>query len=236
MTDESLVQGTDAWLAVRVGKATASRIADVIARTKTGWGASRANYAAELVAERLTGTPAEKFTNAAMAWGTEKEPDARAAYEFYTGETVELVGFVNHPKIRDAGASPDGRVGERGLVEIKCPNTATHIETLLGQAVPSKYVTQMQWQMACDGRAWCDFVSFDPRLPESMSMFVRRVERDDDMIAMLEKEVATFLREVDDTVAKLRAIYDPDGRPANVRSAAERYAPGLGASMAATGA
>lgn len=229
-------QGSPEWFAARLGKVTASRVADVIAKTKTGWGASRTNYAAELVAERLTGASAEKFSNAAMAWGTEKEPDARAAYEFYSDATVDLVGFVSHPTIRDAGASPDGRVGAEGLVEIKCPNTATHIETLLGGSVPSKYITQMQWQMACEGRQWCDFVSYDPRLPESMSLFVKRVERDADMVAMLEKEVAAFLREVDETVAQLRAKYEPDGRPANVRAAAERYCPGLGEAIVTTGA
>lgn len=236
MNDADLTQGTESWLAARLGKVTASRVADVIAKTKTGCGASRANYAAELVAERLTGASAERYTNAAMIWGTEKEPDARAAYEFYTGETVELIGFVNHPTIRNAGASPDGRVAADGLVEIKCPNTATHIETLLGGAVPSKYITQMQWQMACEGRAWCDFVSFDPRLPESMSLFVKRIARDEAMISMLEKEVAAFLREIDDTVAQLRAKYDPDGRPANVRAAADRYAAGLGEAIVTTGA
>lgn len=224
-------QGSPEWFAARLGKVTASRVADVIAKTKTGWSASRTNYAAELVAERLTGVSAEKFSNAAMAWGTEKEPDARAAYEFYSDATVDLVGFVSHPTIRDAGASPDGRVGAAGLVEIKCPNTATHIETLLGGSVPAKYVTQMQWQMACEGRQWCDFVSYDPRLPESMALFVRRVPRDQAMIEALEKDVSAFLREIDETVAQLRAKYEPDGRPANVRAAAERYAPGLGQSL-----
>ena len=236
MQPQDIEQGSDAWLAIRCGKATASRVADIVARTKSGYGASRSNYLAELVSERLTGNSAERFQNDAMRWGTEKEPDARAAYEFYTDETVELVGFVQHPKITDTGASPDGLVGERGLVEIKCPNTATHIETLLGGAVPSKYITQMQWQMACTDRAWCDFVSFDPRLPESMSLFVKRVERDADMVAMLEKEVAAFLREVDETVAQLRAKYEPDGRPANIRAAAERYCPGLGEAIVTTGA
>lgn len=224
-------QGSPEWFAARLGKVTASRVADVIAKTKTGWSASRTNYAAELVAERLTGASAEKFSNAAMAWGTEKEPDARAAYEFYSDATVDLVGFVSHPTIRDAGASPDGRVGAEGLVEIKCPNTTTHIETLLGGSVPSKYITQMQWQMACEGRQWCDFVSYDPRLPESMALFVRRVPRDQAMIEALEKDVSAFLREIDETVAQLRAKYEPDGRPANVRAAAERYAPGLSQSL-----
>jgi len=205
-----IVQGSDEWHALRRGKVTASRVADVIAKTKTGWGASRANYAAELIAERLTEATAEKFTNAAMAWGTEKEPEARAAYEFYTDATVDEIAFVDHPTIPMTGASPDGLVGAAGLVEIKCPNTATHLETLLGQVVPAKYATQMQWQMACTGREWCDFVSFDPRMPESMRLFIKRVERNAELIAELERDVTAFLKEVDDKVAALRAIYEPE--------------------------
>ena len=206
---DKIEQGTPEWHALRLGKVTASRVADVAAKTKTGWGASRANYAAELIAERLTGETADRFTNAAMQWGTEKEPDARAAYEFYMDVTVDQIAFVDHPSIAMTGASPDGLVGPDGLVEIKCPNTATHLETLLGQTVPAKYVTQMQWQMACTGREWCDFVSYDPRLPESMRLFWRRVERSDELIAELEKEVAAFLTEIDAKVAKLCAIYEP---------------------------
>ena len=206
---DKIEQGTPEWHALRLGKVTASRVADVVAKTKTGWGASRANYAAELIAERLTGETADRFTNAAMRWGTEKEPDARAAYEFYMDVTVDQIAFVDHPSIAMTGASPDGLVGPDGLVEIKCPNTATHLETLLGQTVPAKYVTQIQWQMACAGREWCDFVSYDPRLPESMRLFWRRVERSDELIAELEKEVAAFLTEIDAKVAKLRAIYEP---------------------------
>jgi len=203
-----IVQGSEEWLAIRVGKVTASRVADVIARTKTGWGASRANYMAELIAERLTGEPAEKFTNGAMKWGTENEPDARIAYEFRTDAEVVQVGFIPHPTIPMTGASPDGLVGEDGLVEIKCPNTATHIDTLISQAVPSKYVTQMLWQMACTGRQWCDFVSFDPRMPEHMRLFVKRVHRDDARIAELEKDVSEFLAELDAKVTELTALYD----------------------------
>jgi len=202
-----IIQGSDAWLAIRLGKVTASRVADVVAKTKSGWGASRANYMAQLIAERLTGTPAESFTNAAMAWGNEKEPDARRAYEWQTDCSVVEIGFVPHPSIAMSGASPDGLIGDDGLVEIKCPNTATHIDTLLGQRVPEKYVTQMQWQMACTGRKWCDFVSFDPRLPEEMSLFVRRVERDDTRIAELEAMVSEFLAELDAKVAELRSLY-----------------------------
>ncbi len=204
---EALIQGSPEWLAARLGRVTASRVADVVAKTKTGYGASRANYMAELVAERLAGAPGERFTNAAMQWGTDKEPEARAAYVFMQDVDVAQVGFIPHPEIEMSGASPDGLVGADGLVEIKCPNTATHIETLIGQSVPGKYVTQMQWQMACTGRVWCDFASFDPRMPAEMRLFVRRVHRDDALIAELEREVVTFLAELDDKVAQLRALY-----------------------------
>ena len=162
---------------------------------------------AQLIAERLTGTPAESFTNAAMAWGSEKEPDARRAYEWQTDCSVVEIGFVPHLTIAMSGASPDGLIGDDGLVEIKCPNTATHIDTLLGQTAPAKYVTQMQWQMACTGRKWCDFVSYDPRLPEEMSLFVRRVERDETRIAELEAMVAEFLAELDVKLGELRSLY-----------------------------
>lgn len=202
-----IIQGSPEWFALRLGKVTASRVSDVVARTKSGWGAGRFNYMAELIAERLTGAPAASYTNAAMQWGTEMEPQARAAYEFYTDATVNLVGFVEHPSIAMSGASPDGVV-EDGLVEIKCPNTATHIDTLLGQEVPGKYVTQMQWQMACTSTQWCDFVSYDPRMPETMRLFVKRVPRDDAVIANLEKEVIAFLGEIDSKLQGLRNAYE----------------------------
>ncbi len=201
-------QGSPEWFAERSGKVTASRVADVIAKTKTGPSASRANYMAQLVCERLTGEVAESFTSKEMQWGTDQEPNARAAYEFRTDATVEQVGFVPHPRIADSGASPDGLVAAEGLVEIKCPNTATHIETLLGRAVPGKYITQIQWQLASTGRAWCDYVSFDPRMPESMSLFVARVHRDNAMIADLEKQVSEFLAELDRKVSDLKAQYE----------------------------
>ena len=204
-----IVQGTEAWHAARLGKVTASRIADVCTRTKSGFGAGRKNYMAELVAERLTGSRTEGFTNAAMQWGTDQEPDARSAYQFYANRRVAQIGFIDHPSIAETGASPDGLVGEDGLVEIKCPNTATHIETLLGGSVPEKYILQMQWQMACTGRQWCDFASFDPRLPEAMRLFVRRLDRDDTLIASVEADVTDFLNELRDIVRRLRAKYDP---------------------------
>ena len=199
-------QGTPEWFAARLGKATGSRIADIIAKTKTGYSTSRANYAAQLVCERLTGKVAESFTNAAMQWGTETEPLARAAYEVKTGEMVDQVGFVDHPSIENSGASPDGLVGLFGMLEIKCPNTATHIETLLSQQVPTKYITQMQWQMACAGRQWCDFVSFDPRMPENLQLFIKRVEYDPPYVAKLEKEVIQFLMDVEANVNQLRKL------------------------------
>jgi len=201
-------QRTAEWFTARCGKATASRIADIVAKTKSGWGASRANYAAQLVAERLTGTPTEGFSNAAMQWGTETEPEARQAYCFRQDVDVMEVGFVDHPVIAMSGASPDGLIGGDGLLELKCPQTATHIATLLGQSVPTKYIHQIQWQIACTGRQWCDFASYDPRLPESMRLFVQRVHRDEEMIAQLEMDVGDFLREIGETVSQLRAKYE----------------------------
>ena len=200
-------QRTDEWLSERAGKVTASRIADVMAKTRNGYGAGRANYMADLVAERLTGEPKQGFCNAAMQHGIDTEPQARAMYEMERGVTVLEEGFVRHPTIANTGASPDGLVGEDGLVEIKCPNTATHIETLRGGAIDRKYILQMHWQMICCERQWCDFVSFDPRLPLEMQLHVQRVERDEELCAEIEAEVTAFLKELDETVADLRARY-----------------------------
>jgi putative phage-type endonuclease len=196
-------QRSPEWFASRLGKVTASRVADVIAKTKSGYSASRDNYMAQLICERLTGQQGESFTNAAMTWGTETEPLARSAFEAHADVMVEEVGFVPHPRIRDSGASPDGLVGAEGMLEIKCPNTATHIDTLLTQTVPGKYITQMQWQMRCCERQWCEFVSFDPRLPQDLQLFVKRVEFNQTYVAMLEEEVINFLEELEIKVAKL---------------------------------
>lgn len=201
------LQRTDEWFQARLGKVTASRIADATARTKTGWGAGRANYMAELVAERLTGNRADGFTNAAMQWGTDMEPLARSAYSLMTDMDIQEVCFVDHPTIAMSGASPDGMVGSDGLVEVKCPNTATHIDTLLGSPIDGKYIKQMQWQMACTGRKWCDFVSFDPRLPASMQLHIQRVEADPAMIRELEADIREFLAELDEKVSALRSKY-----------------------------
>lgn len=192
------------WFSARLGCVTASRTADVMAKTKSGYSASRANYMAQLITERLTGQATEGFSSAAMQWGTETEPQARMAYEVMTGETVEETGFILHPSIKNFGASPDGLVGSDGLIEIKCPNTATHIDTLLSEKVPGKYITQMHVQMICTGREWCDFVSFDPRLPSDMSFWMQRVHRDDALCKNIEVEVISFLEELGMKLQKLR--------------------------------
>ncbi|PHP66524.1 exonuclease [Zhengella mangrovi] len=225
MTDHlaSIEQRSEEWVQARLGKVTASRIADATARTRTGWGASRANYMAELLAERLTGTPRDTIANGAMQWGTDMEPEARAAYSFMNDVMVEEIGFVLHPTIGGSGASPDGFVGDEGLVEIKCPNTATHIDTLLGANIDVRYMKQMQWQMACAGRTWCDFVSFDPRLPERMQMHCRRIPRDPSMIAELERDILEFLNELR---GKQDALLEQYGEPEDLPDAVRLLAAG----------
>ena len=184
---EKVEQGTPEWFAARLGNVTASRD----------------NYMAQLICERMTNTVAESYTNAAMAWGTETEPLARAAYESLADVLVDEVGYIAHPTIERAGASPDGLIGLFGLLEIKCPNTATHIDTLISDQVPTKHIAQIQWQMSCTGRTWADFVSFDPRLPSGLQMFVKRVEFDAEYVAMLKEEVIRFLVELDAKISKL---------------------------------
>lgn len=196
-----IIQGTPEWLALRIGKLTASRMADVLAAKTT---AARRNYIAQLVAERLTGTVGESFSNAAMLWGTEHEPLARAEYEILTDCSVDQVAFVDHPAIEWCGASPDGMVLDDGLVEIKAPNTATHIDYLLGQKPPAKYVPQMALQLACTGRQWCDFVSYDPRLPEEHRLFVVRYTPEPAYLETIDKEARAFLAEVAETIERLK--------------------------------
>jgi putative phage-type endonuclease len=203
---EDIVQGSESWFQCRLGKVTASKVADVMAKVKTGETAAVKYYRAQLVCERLTSTREESYINAAMQRGTDLEPMARECYEFLTGNTVEQVAFVDHPYIPMSGASPDGLIGTDGNLEIKCPNTATHIEYLLGGKPPAQYVPQMQWQMACTGRLWTDFVSYDPRLPEEMQLFVCRLDRDDAMIAEMETTVIAFNASVEKMIADLKSI------------------------------
>ena len=193
-------QGTDEWHQARLGRATASRFGDIMAKIKSGEAAQRKNYRAELVAEILTGERVDFFKSAAMQWGTETEPLARLRYSLITGNEAEECGFFAHTSIQ-AGASPDGLIGEDGTLEIKCPNTATHIETLRKQSVPYQYYWQVMGQLWITGRKWCDFVSFDPRLPNNAQFFTIRVERDENKIKELEDEVKEFLLSVESDVA-----------------------------------
>ena len=189
---------------LRAGKVTASRVADVLSKVKSGESAGRKNLKMDLVAERLTGKPTDSFTNSAMQWGTEQEPFARIAYEAYKGIFVEQIPFMDHPTIEWFGCSPDGLVGEDGLLEIKAPNTTTHIEYIQDGKPPSRYIPQMMAQMACTGRKWCDFASFDPRMPEELQLFVVRLNRDDAYIQEMEAEVKKFLDEVEQVLAQLK--------------------------------
>lgn len=198
----SMPQGSPEWLAARAGKVTASRISDVMAAKTT---AAYKNYQTQIVAEILTGQPQESgFPNVAMQWGTDKEPLARAEYEMFCAWDVEEVGLVLHPTIERGASSPDGLVSSDGLVEIKCPNTTTHLQTLIDKKQPSKYEYQMLWNMACTGRKWCDFVSYDPRLPDDLQLFVHRFDRDDKRIEEIEAAVTQFLSEVDEMIDNIR--------------------------------
>ena len=198
-------QRTEEWFAARLGKVTASKVAAVLAKKDS---ATRADYLTDLVLERLTGKQQEFYQNEAMQWGTDTEPQARMAYEAQTSTLVDELGFIDHPTIANFGCSPDGVIGEDGLIEIKCPNSKTHLSTLLSGKAPTKYIPQMQTQMAVMNRQWCDFVSFDPRLPEDLQLFVVRVNRDNEYIAKLEEEVVVFLDEVNETVNKLKGLKD----------------------------
>jgi putative phage-type endonuclease len=201
----------EAWLAQRIAKVTASRISDVIAKTKTGVSTSRQNYLIQIVTERLTGKKADSgFVSQAMLDGIERESAARELYMRTRGVSVTEVGFFDHPVIKNSGASPDGAVNAEeegkyaGLIEIKCPIETTHTNTLMSKSVPSKYIPQMQWQLACTGAKWVDFVSYNPNFPEELQLFVARVDRDDTYIGELEAEVIKFLDEVEQTIIKLK--------------------------------
>lgn len=200
-----IIQGSPEWYKAKNGKVGASRISDIMATTKSGPSASRKNYMAELVVARLTGNYPESYTSPAMQWGIDNEPLARQAYEERMFVEVQTVGFVLVPGM-DAGASPDGLVGDDGLIEIKCPNTATHIDTLLTGKIDRKYILQMQFQMFVTGRAWCDYVSFDPRLPDNLCYYRQRVMRDDALIDEIVTEVNKFLHELDEMERRLREV------------------------------
>lgn len=225
---EDIEQGTSSWRNARAGSVTGSCFKHVLAKLTKGKGeaASRRKYRLQLVAERITGVASEEFTAKQVAWGKEHENAARLAYEREYGVLVEQVGFVPHPEIEWVGVSPDGLVhaehGVQGIVEIKCPyDINVHLDTylrghdrlayaLLGEEppdgkhpIPPEHIPQVQGNMwVCDAE-FCDFVSYDPRWPAHMRLYVHRVVRDDAYIENLKAEVLKFLGEVEDNVAKL---------------------------------
>ena len=199
-----IAQGTPEWHQMRLGKVTASRVADILAKTKTGPSASRQNYLIELALQRTTGIIQESYSNSAMEWGTQTEPQARVAYEVTTNNFVDQVAFIDHPSIKWFGCSPDGLVSDRGLLEIKCPNSATHWEYFKSKKPPQKYFIQMQAQIAVTNKDWCDFVSFDPRMPDRSQLLIVRIDRDEAFIAEMEAEIKKFLDEVEVEVQLMR--------------------------------
>lgn len=201
-------QQTPEWFAARLGKATGSRISDIVAKTKTGYAASRDDYMFQLVVERLTGINTVTFSSPAMQWGVDQEEYARSAYEAHMGVLVTEVGSIDHPRIAMSSASPDGLVDDDGMVEIKCPMTKNHLNMFLGQPIAKVYKDQMMWQMAVTGRNWVDYVSFDFRCPAGLQLFVQTVVRDDEYIAVLELEVMKFLNEVEIKEKELRRILE----------------------------
>lgn len=193
---EDLQQGTPEWRQARCGSLGASSLHEAVAKTRTGWGASRANLMTRLLIERITGAPQDGYINAAMQHGIDTEPEARAAYQFERGVLVRQVGLVKHPSIAGSHASPDGMIGEHGVLEIKCTQPTAHLDRLLGEPIPDKYVVQAQWQLACTGRRWVDFTYYSPAFPENMRLHIERIERNDRRIADLEGLVKEFLYEL----------------------------------------
>jgi putative phage-type endonuclease len=199
-------QNSPEWLTLRCGMVTSSRVGDVVKKLKRGgYSKERSNYMMDKLTEVLTGRTTENYVSMAMDFGIENEPLARTVYEIAKDVEVDLIGFVKHPSVPRSGASPDGLVGEDGLVEIKVPNTGTHLEYFIAGIVPDEYKPQMMWQMACTGRAWCDFVSYDPRLPQEFGLLIVRYERDEQMIAEMEREVTQFIVELNAMCEKLQA-------------------------------
>ena len=200
ITDGLAVQGTDEWKIEKLGHVSAGSVSDILAKGKGGESKMRESYKWRIVTERLTGQIQESFSNDAMLWGVETEEQARTTYELTYGVTVDQTGFVKHPTMQWVGASPDGMVGADGLIEIKCPHTKTHLQTLEIAKAPAVYIPQMQMQMWTMNRSWCDFVSYDPRLPHNLQFFCIRVNRDQEYIDNMEKEVIRFLAEVESTI------------------------------------
>jgi putative phage-type endonuclease len=217
-------QGSSAWLQARIGLVTASRMVDVMDYLKKGGeGAGRRNYRTELIAERLTNRSEDHYVSPEMEFGSEYEPFARAAYEIAQDVMVDQVGMVYHPTIERSSASPDGLVGDDKCIEIKVPKTANHLKWMQAGIVPAEHQDQCLWVMACAERQFCDFISFDPRLPEGLRIFCVRMARDEERIARMEEEVRKFDAEVTAAVDVLmqRVVKVPE-LPADTRSPYEQ--------------
>ena len=200
------IQGTQEWLDASLGCVTGSRLVDIMPGVKGKYLASRKNYMAEKVIEILTNQSIEHFVSEAMQWGTDNEPLARSAYELSTGNLVIERGFVLHPKIEKFGSSPDGEVNPDGTIEIKCPNTATHINTLIKGYIDRAYMFQMQGEIMCLDKKWCDYISYDPRLPDNLQLYIKRIPRDPVMIVEIEMEVKKFQNELNEMLKVLRSF------------------------------
>ncbi len=196
-------QGTPEWHQMRLGKVTASRVADILAKTKTGPSASRQNYLIELALQRTTGIIQESYSNSAMEWGTQTEPQARVAYEVKSGNFVDQVAFIDHPSIAWFGCSPDGLVSDRGLVEIKCMQPKGHWEVIKTKEIPKNYWIQQQAQLSCTNREWNDYVGFNPIFPDKSQLFIKRTYRDEVFITEMELEIKKFLEEVEEETKRI---------------------------------
>lgn len=191
-----MMQRSDEWFNAKIGNVGASRIADILAKTKSGYSASRNNYMTDLILEKITGKKTDSFTSAAMQYGIDMEADARSAYELETFNIVTECGFILHPEIENAGASPDGLIGDDGVLEIKCFQPSNHLNYLLTGEIETKYIYQMQWQMECTGRSHADFVAYNPNFPDNMKLFIKRVNKDQKLVDTIKAEVIKFLEEM----------------------------------------
>lgn len=197
-----MIQGSPEWFAARLGNVTPSRIIDIMPG-KSGYRAARKNYIAQCVCERLTGAREDTYTSPAMQWGTDTEPMARAVYEATMGVIVKEVGYIPHPDIEHFGGSPDGLISDDGMIEVKCPNTATHLDTLLNGTIKLDYLYQMHGYMIINARKWCDFVSYDPRLPDKHAIYIKRITYDIGMANSILTEVNKALTEINEMMDKL---------------------------------
>lgn len=199
------IQGSEEWIEARIGLATGSKFKVLQAKASKGStvrGKTSKDYMKQLAAERLTGLPCVSYKDANMDWGTDNEAGARVVYQAIYGVTVDEVGFVQLDD--NVGVSPDGLVGDDGMIEIKCPKTTTHIDTILRNKVPAEYIPQIQGNMWVCDRQWCDFISFDPRM-KSTRIWVIRVERDQKYIDNLKREVIGFVLELKELIEKINA-------------------------------